>query len=148
MNSLEIEQLAHKIPQIKQNFVGVFALDEIPQFFRTPAGLVVNLDRSSEAGSHWISLWLDQNSKAFYFDSLAQKVPSLISQRFKIVDKMKRAVQPIMSTGCGFYCLLFLFLKNTHGLSMKQIEFFLKNRTDKELEKMVLKLCTSARVYK
>lgn len=135
MNTLEICSIVKKIPQIV-NFEGAMPIDYVKQSFRVPRNMIINLDDSDEPGSHWTAVHVDEQRRASYFDSFAGEVPHEIKS-FNITEKSFKAVQPLFSTSCGFYCILFLYLKSCH-YKMDFIQNYMKLLTDDELQKIVL----------
>jgi len=92
-------------------------INELPK--RLPIGFIMNLDKSNEKGSHWVAVYIDQNSVE-YFDPLADpptaqfkkdikkyiesmKLPNLL--KFK-VNKIKQ--QNSKTETCGFHSIRFL----------------------------------------
>ena len=62
MNSIEIEDCVRKVRPLKAIFKGVFARDTIPYFSAARKysrfGLIVNLDKHNNIGSHWIAIFV------------------------------------------------------------------------------------------
>ena len=116
MNSSEINSLLKN----KKNFIGVFALDKLPNTkINLPASLIINNDVSSENGEHWLSLVLTKK-QAFYFDSFGlsivdkQILDFLSVQKFKKIIYSTKCIQSINSNKCGHFCILFVkIVKNT-----------------------------------
>jgi len=52
-------------------FRGVFARDQLENVSldRYPIAFVVNTDKSSGPGEHWVAIFIDQNGRGYYFDS-------------------------------------------------------------------------------
>uniref|UniRef100_A0A6C0DRB8 Ubiquitin-like protease family profile domain-containing protein n=1 Tax=viral metagenome TaxID=1070528 RepID=A0A6C0DRB8_9ZZZZ len=88
---------------------------------KTKIGVVFNLDKHNESGSHWVSLFVDiDNHFIFYFDSAGDKVPSEIQQlvdrileqckelsiSMKFIDNKTR--HQYENTECGIYALYFI----------------------------------------
>jgi len=87
-------------------------------------GIVFNLDKHNEPGSHWTSLYVDlKNRFLFYFDSAANKTPkSVLDLVEKIKAQGKQLRRPISfryyesypvqhqqsNTECGMYSLFFI----------------------------------------
>ena len=85
-------------------------------------GIVFNLDKHDEPGSHWISLYVDlKNRFLFYFDSAANKTPKPVSDLVeKIKAQGKQINKPLRyyenypvqhqesNTECGMYSLFFI----------------------------------------
>ena len=93
---------------------------------KTKIGIVFNLDRYNEPGSHWVSLYIDlgePNPFVFYFDSTGAKYPSEINVLITRILLQGRALIPSIkiekysnlgkdhqksNTECGMYSLFFL----------------------------------------
>jgi len=138
MNTLEICSIVEKIPQIV-NFEGALPIDRIIASLRAPRNMIVNLDESHEEGSHWTAVHVDNKKKASYFDSFAGNIPREIGEKLNICEKSSQPVQSLFSNSCGFYCILFLYLKSCH-YNMNFIQSYMKKLTDVDLQKLVLSL--------
>jgi Ulp1 family protease len=87
-------------------------------------GVIFNLDKMEESGSHWVSLFIDlQDEFIFYFDSNGDKIPKEIKV---FVDRIKSYCGQLHSpihlqeynnykvqhqyenTECGMYSLFFI----------------------------------------
>ena len=105
------------------NFIGVFSQDQLSNLFITsfPACLVVNLDLSTQSGSHWIGLYISDNLVEIY-DSLgmspdywAYKPKYLLKflKKFSFTHRILSTpvLQQPTSNACGFYCIFFLLYR-------------------------------------
>ena len=124
---------------------------------KTKFGIVFNLDKHDEPGSHWVSLFIDINDEyAFYMDSVGDPVPREIQ---KFVDRViEQALQtnknmkfyensPMQhqtgDTECGVYSLYFIITmltgetdQNTFNTAQDKISFFKNKRIpDKYISK-------------
>lgn len=103
----------------EKNYLGTYAIDELRDikvsFF--PSFCIVNLDRRSSGGSHWIALAIYEN-QIFICDSLGGVRPSpdtpkqiinflapFLAHR-KVI--MTRKLQPDDSDTCGLFCVTFI----------------------------------------
>lgn len=91
------------------NFVGVFALDEIPQL-KNNQNCIINLDTSNEPGSHWVALFKYRN-KTYFFDSFNRKI---LPYTRVVIDKHMK--QKNRYEDCGQRCIVFLCLVQVLGL--------------------------------
>lgn len=130
MNTLDI--LDYVSPHGKANiFKGVFACDTIPNKISYPA-LFVNLSKKSEIGSHWIAIYIDQNSNCYYFDSFAfppknRFIIAFMKKNSKRIFYNRKQLQHVASTNCGKYCSLFCVSVMKHHTIEQFIQRFSKN---------------------
>lgn len=118
MNTLDIVDYVkgHNACKI---FRGVFACDDLPLKVNKPGAYIINLSKKSEAGSHWVALFIDNYNWCYYFDSfgLPPSNTYIISFIKKNTIKMlynTKQLQHITSTKCGKFCCVFIvnILKN------------------------------------
>ena len=124
-----------------------FSSDDMLKKGKTKIGIVFNLDKHDESGSHWVSMFIDfDNAFLFYFDSAGDKIPDEVFSLTKRVMKQGKTLKkPIYfklhqnhpfihqkgNTECGMYSLFFIITMLTkkfgnHTLSncKKVIQFF------------------------
>ena len=99
------------------NFKGVFSRDDLPLQPSKKECAIVNLNKSNEAGSHWVTFYKD-GSKRIYFDSFGQVVPTEIQKYLKtdeeyqenkpVIQRNTDIVQEINTDICGHLCLYVL----------------------------------------
>ena len=87
-------------------FIGAYSRDNLPDEIKYGA-YVVNIDEYSDIGTHWIALYVN-NKTAAYFDSFAiehvpKEVKKIIGHR-NIITNIYRIenYDPIM---CGYFCI-------------------------------------------
>jgi hypothetical protein len=99
-------------------------VEEYLKLGKTKIGVVFNLDKFSEGGSHWVSLFLDlQNGFVFFFDSNGDKIPIEIK---KLIERLKKHCRELETpielkeynnykvrhqrenSECGMYSLFFI----------------------------------------
>ncbi len=68
MNSKQLWELAHKIPKISQKFKNIYRIDYVHKI-KEPGFYIINLDKSTEPGSHWVTLEYNPKNTSIYFDS-------------------------------------------------------------------------------
>lgn len=93
-------------------FLGVFAIDTLPQVVSNNSGLICNLSRITEKGSHFIAMYF-KNSKIFYFDPLALDISVTYFKEYldafrKCVVYKRQQIQDDQSEFCGFFCMYFI----------------------------------------
>lgn len=114
MNNFQLEKLCKNIPY----FRGVFMRDSLPiRVWKYECG-IVNLDKSSGNGTHWVA-YVKKDKKVKYFDSFGNLQPpiELISylKKSRIVYNRRR-YQSFSSKNCGELCFKFL-LRNILNVS-------------------------------
>ena len=115
-------------------------------------GVVFNLSKQGESGSHWVSLFIDiKNKMIFYFDSNGDSCPNEIKELINTVKnqglKKKIIFKEIYNTfehqqsntECGMYSLYFIITMLTEKINNKKksmrtiIHHFTKNRIPDDL---------------
>ena len=91
--------------------------DTLPDKPREKECGILNLNKSSEPGSHWVAFFKD-GDKIIYFDSFGQVVPSELSKYLKtstefsedkpVIQRNTDVVQKEYETICGHLCLYVL----------------------------------------
>lgn len=112
MNSLTIREFVRPFQQ-KRIFKGVFASDQLPTAFSLPALFIINLSPSSQSGSHWVSLHIDDEGFAFYFDSFGIPPRNFNILRFMKLHSKKyiyneKQLQHLSSIKCGRFACVFV----------------------------------------
>ena len=124
---------------------------------KTKFGIVFNLDKHDQPGSHWVSLFIDINDEyAFYMDSVGDPVPQEIQDFVARVIKQALQINKYMifhqnspmqhqtgDTECGVYSLYFIITmltgqadKHTFDTADDKISFFKNQRIpDKYISK-------------
>ena len=97
--------------QSEFRFNGVYSRDNLPDKIKYGA-YVVNLDEYSDVGSHWIALYIN-NETVTYFDSFGvEHIPKEIKKCINnknIIANIYR-VQGYDSIMCGYFCIFFEFV--------------------------------------
>ena len=102
-------------------------------------GIVFNLDKHHEPGSHWVAVNIGlhpscKNFGCFYYDSNAQDPPSEVEHLFEVVVEQLHQIYPkrkikithntlrkqFKNTECGMFCILFI-IKCMRHYKFKQI---------------------------
>ena len=117
----------------------------------TKIGVVFNLDKHDQDGSHWISLFVDlKDSFIFFMDSAGEKAPVQVSALVERIKKQGEELSPpinfkyyenhplehqMQNTECGMYSIYFLITMVTGHNEIKKfsnyrdkISFFKKRR--------------------
>jgi len=146
LSNVEIENIMKKY----KNFLGVSPVDTGYKLLhmvkpKSNGGLIYNLDKAGERGSHWVAVYYDarpgRKNNICYYDSFGRDIPKEIQgdikQIVKLLDcdkhmklKINRKVnQDKSSVSCGYLCCLFLMdlfrnksFKSATGFSVKKNE--------------------------
>ena len=114
----EIYDIAMSDPEIASVFKGVLAYDQLNVIQNSgfPALFILNSDKASSSGEHWLLIFLTNEHFCVMFDSLALSFP-VYRDLFTIINKKCRTiftapfrVQHFNSSSCGQHTLFFLFL--------------------------------------
>ena len=75
---------------------------------------IVNLQDSDDGdGSHWTTLYKNNNGISLYYDSFGFPAPEEIEDLINKYKYNKKQIQNINSTSCGYFCIAFIkFMKN------------------------------------
>lgn len=107
LSNFDIIQLCNKL-KIK-DFKGVFMRDELKGKPKQNECLILNIDHSSNSGTHWVCLFI-RNGVCFYFDSFGIKPPLEVEdylqgkERYYSTDEIQKPGEEI----CGHYCIYML----------------------------------------
>lgn len=128
-----------------------FSLKQLLDDNKSKLGVVFNLDKHNQSGSHWVSLFLDLDNRfLFYFDSAANDMPNEIKKLIKRIlsqgEELKIHIDDITqavkkqhqygNTECGMYALYFITTllteetgdgKKLHS-NQDKIDYFTKKR--------------------
>jgi len=115
-----------------------FSLEEWTKKGINRFGIVFNLDKHTEPGSHWVSLFVDAtNSFMFFFDSAGNGVPKEVDTLMQKIEKQGANMYPPVifkkydngkndhqkgNTECGMYSLFFLITMLTGKIPSKPDE--------------------------
>lgn len=134
-----------------------FSLEEQIKQKKDKLGIVFNLDKHNEGGSHWTSLFIDITEQViFYFDSASNDTPTEVTalvkkirnhgkqlnMKFRYYDNLKHRHQR-SNTECGMYSLFFIITMltsntefDTNMTMVKKLNLFRRKKIpDKYVEK-------------
>ena len=72
MNTNDFSECLNRDVICRKIFYGVYPANKIPKMRSLPAIIVCNTDTSSRRGEHWIVLYVDENYREEYFDSMSR----------------------------------------------------------------------------
>ena len=114
MDSNQLNKYAKRLRL--QDFLGVFASDELSLLPKTDTGILIfNTDSSESSGQHWISLCITKEC-IFYFDSLnldfhfSDDISDFLIKFNKSVIMNTIPIQTNDSINCGKHCLVFCYI--------------------------------------
>jgi len=119
MQNSDIYNVIERFPLVKERFLGVFPIDQIPSKMDTMTCLIFNLSKSNEMGTHWNALIRNYNDKSDgqlkhvyeIFDPLSTKFSNIHPYlRFKKATYYfnSQAFQDPASSICGLMSLYFI----------------------------------------
>jgi len=118
---------------LKPYFIGVYPSDMLPRVKSLPMGFIVNVDGSSEPGSHWLSIFISRSGLGYFFDSFGRR-PNVYKMYNYMNDNCSewhyntKQYQNVLSTACGYYAM-FVQILLCHGIDMRKIENYFTNST-------------------
>ena len=124
MHAVEFNQYFENFPFLKNQFVGIFAIDTLPKTLKIKKFCICNTDLSSGEGKHWFVLLRSTKKTIECFDSLGITI-----QKRQILEKFCkfRGVSELLynetqfqkddSDTCGLFALYFIF-ERMHNLDM------------------------------
>jgi hypothetical protein len=140
-----------------------FNLDRFIRAKKTKIGIVFNLDRRNQPGSHWVSTFIDiENKFVFFFDSANNEIPEEIWQKNPNGSKKKPFINRVLEQGlqlpkpinfefynnlghkhqksnteCGMYSLFFIITMLTGEIQGSDKVLSIKERKDLFLQKTI-----------
>lgn len=134
-----------------------FDLNSLVSKGKTKIGVVFNLDKHNQSGSHWVSLFVDTDGKfIFFFDSAGSKCPKAIYALVKRIQEQASNMghkyrfyqnypktHQYSNTECGVYSLFFIITMLTNRTKFNpnmsfadKLKLFQKHRIpDKYIER-------------
>ena len=116
MNTLDIYNKIKKDIISYDIFLGVFSRDQLPstRLLRFPCTFIINTDKQTEPGEHWLAFYYDKNKNATFFDpcGLSPKVYGLEAYLKNTSSNWSfnsKRIQSFFSVLCGEICIFFLY---------------------------------------
>lgn len=118
MNTVQLRKILTQDKFTKTSFLDVFASDQLPvKIYKFPTCFIVNIDKSTEPGSHWVAFYAPSQHSVEFFDSYGN-APSFyggsileFASRFLNVDYNPLILQSNVTAVCGQYCIFYLYSK-------------------------------------
>jgi len=95
-----------EIPQ----FIGVFSRDKLPLRPKFRESAIINLDKESGTGTHWVA-YRKIGKQVKYYDSFGNLTPPIELQKYFEgcnIEYNYNTYQKYNTTNCGHLCLQFL----------------------------------------
>lgn len=120
--STDLERVGRLL--VGSKFVGVFAADKIPSLSNGEYA-IVNLDKTGQAGSHWVALARNGNDTLMYdsFGRHHKKILPMVatSGNGSIINTDKDAEQHISEYNCGARCMAWILLHKHWGPKLAKL---------------------------
>jgi hypothetical protein len=115
----DLDRIARKL--LGNKYHGTYTSDKIPLLTNKIPYCILNVDKSTEGGSHWVAIAKDTNYYIIY-DSFGRKttklIPSIISTygNGTVKDVDYDVEQKIEELNCGQRCIAWLLLTELFGV--------------------------------
>ena len=118
----------------------VFQLQKYKDSGFNNIGIIFNLDKHDQSGSHWVSLFISvKDNFIYYFDSAANEIPIEIKNFVKLVSSQSENKMKFLTnvphqhqygnTECGMYSLYFIItMLDDSIIKKRKINIFSKKR--------------------
>jgi hypothetical protein len=127
MNTTQIDSILLSNRHTRCVYGGCYPIDRLPTIEKLPYALVVNSDKSSGPGIHWLALYFSASDTSDFFDSLGNRPHVYSSQLSKYMRTYSQnqwtnsqLVQSPLSATCGQHAIAFI-VKRCAGLSADKI---------------------------
>lgn len=120
-NNIELNRLCSEL--FGGKFHGVYPSDKIPNLNFHKNYCILNLDKSSQPGSHWIACVLDSNNDIYVFDTYDRSIKKILPSIYKVkhhrILKGSRSVlEKDTGEDCGERCVAWLLLVEKYGIDV------------------------------
>jgi hypothetical protein len=139
MYTSELIQLLKKDKYSRKSFCGVVPYDKLPiKKLRRPCSIIINTQKSTEPGEHWVAIYLPRRGKIEYFDSYGfrptiDKIYHLIKLNGINYVHNDKTIQGVDSKNCGLFTLFYIYFR-ARGYSIKQyLKFFITNKIHNDI---------------
>ena len=121
MNNLEISYMMRVHPY----FMGVFAIDTLPQPILPESCFIFNTDSSNLGGRHWIAIKINKENQGFYYDPLGfHPIAGVCNHILGFahgLSYIETSTQDPHTSLCGQHCIEYLY----RGISSKSPNVFM-----------------------
>jgi hypothetical protein len=117
-SNFDLDDIGRKL--FGKKYFGTWPSDKMPKLSVKRPYCILNVDKSGEAGSHWVGCVYDSGDILVY-DSFGRKSSVLLPDAFKglnVVDTEYDAEQSIEMIDCGARSMSAILIYNDYGRSM------------------------------
>ena len=111
IDELQLGTLINKCKHLKYKFAGVYAADNFPPNIKNGIFIIINSDKATQTGTHWLLL-CNRNNKYLFADPLGLPLNSYphVRNRLSFADLgvteiIQAPLQNFSSNLCGLYCI-------------------------------------------
>ena len=123
MDTLEIDGVLRSDAYASRFYAGTFPIDQLPNTLESGRLYIVNLDESTQEGSHWVQIGT-LDAVISYFDSFGRPPPppivKILTANGQTVLFSDVPVQSPWSQACGYHVLVVSLLQ-ARGYSLMEI---------------------------
>lgn len=150
MQSNEFDLYFEKFPYLKNHFLGIFSIDNLPQTIPFRKFLICNTDIASGKGIHWFCCVKTCTKFIELFDSLGFDVikqnlfKTYCKFRTKKIVFNETGFQETTSDTCGKFCIYFIInrMYNLDTIFEDLLEDIFSDSNCSNNEKLVEKFCS------
>ena len=115
--NVELDKVAKR--RIGRQFIGVYPADETPDLSKYDiAYAIVNTDKATDAGTHWLAL-IRINNTTYLYDSYGRPKGSLSpyfkNKNWKMTNPNKEQLKTLSSNICGQICIAYILTVKRYG---------------------------------
>src|SRR5882757_2348802 len=130
METIQLINIIRNDKYARKYFCGVIPIDHLPnEKLSETCNFIVNTDKSTGRGKHWIAIYAPMNGLVEYFDPfgikpLNEEIYEFIRKNSSNYLYNNHPIQHLTSIKCGLFCLFFILTRSRGIPMMKSTEFF------------------------
>jgi hypothetical protein len=129
---MDTNEINFYLKNFKQ-FKGTYPRDMLPKTIPNNSCIVINTDKSTQPGQHWVAVFKNIEGTVEYFDSFG--LPPLLAEIIKFLDRIspdgwyynKITLQSVYSDTCGMYSVYYLTAR-CRGLTIEEFISIFSNK--------------------
>lgn len=104
------QDLSNLCSKLHIHLNGIYCKDQLRGKSFNDGGYILNLDNSTNKGTHWTACWVE-NNQCVYFDAFGIiYCDELLNwSKDKVIYYNCKQIQHITDLHCGYFCVLFLY---------------------------------------